>query len=244
MQAFTAVYLPGWLIFIGGMLIISSVNAATVQAMVNRAGRSNTQLWYMKPGIFVHELLHAVVARLFGLQVTNFSMRADVVSGSAAHVSLRYNRRSPWAQLGLFLSSSAPVWGISTVLLIMGRWAFFPTDGRLWPVLTAATSLNEKWLAMRGLIQINWVWFAAFIVTALVLTPGIALSAQDLRNMWRSAPIVFLLTIVIFYVFFDVLASWICLVVAVELECVIVRCDYAAFQYLDLVTGKHFVNEC
>ncbi|MGO2744053.1 MAG: hypothetical protein ACTIAB_01660 [Lacticaseibacillus paracasei] len=201
MQAFTAVYLPGWLIFIGGMLIISSVNAATVQAMVNRAGRSNTQLWYMKPGVFVHELLHAVVARLFGLQVTNFSMRADVVSGSAAHVSLRYNRRSPWAQLGLFLSSSASVWGISTVLLIMGRWAFFPTDGRLWPVLTAATSLNEKWLAMRGLIQINWVWFAAFIVTALVLTPGIALSAQDLRNMWRSAPIVFLLTIVIFYVF-------------------------------------------
>ncbi len=96
---------------------------------------------------------------------------------------------------------------------------------------------------MRGLIQINWVWFAAFIVTALVLTPGIALSAQDLRNMWRSAPIVFLLTIVIF-MFFDVLASWICLVVAVELECVIVRCDYAAFQYLDLVTGKHFVNEC
>ena len=188
MQAFTAVYLPGWLIFIGGMLIISSVNAATVQAMVNRAGRSNTQLWYMKPGIFVHELLHAVVARLFGLQVTNFSMRADVVSGSAAHVSLRYNRRSLWAQLVLFLSSSAPVWGISTVLLIMGRWAFFPTDGRLWPVLTAATSLNEK-------------WFAAFIVTALVLTPGIALSAQDLRNMWRSAPIVFLLTIVIFYVF-------------------------------------------
>ena len=92
MQAFTAVYLPGWLIFIGGMLIISSVNAPTVQAMVNRAGRSNTQLWYMKPGIFVHELLHAVVARLFGLQVTNFSMRADVVSGSAAHVSLRYTR--------------------------------------------------------------------------------------------------------------------------------------------------------
>lgn len=47
-----------------------------------------------------------------------------------------------------------------------------------------------------------------------------------------------------FLCFFDVLASWICLVVAVELECVIVRCDYAALQYLDLVTGKHFVNEC
>lgn len=89
MQAFTAVYLPGWLIFIGGMLIISSVNAATVQAMVNRAGRSNTQLWYMKPGIFVHELLHAVVARLFGLQVTNFSMRADVVSGSACQSAVQ-----------------------------------------------------------------------------------------------------------------------------------------------------------
>ena len=38
------------------------------------------------------------------------------------------------------------------------------------------------------LIQINWVWFAAFIVTALVLTPGIALSAQDLRNDVAQCP--------------------------------------------------------
>lgn len=90
MQAFMAVYVPSWLIFIGGIVLISTVNGATVQALVNRVGRSNTQIWYMKPGIFVHELLHAIVARLFGLQVTNFSLRADPRQGSAAHVSLQY----------------------------------------------------------------------------------------------------------------------------------------------------------
>ncbi len=32
MQAFMAVYVPGWLIFIGGIMLISTVNGATVQA--------------------------------------------------------------------------------------------------------------------------------------------------------------------------------------------------------------------
>ncbi len=40
MQAFMAIYVPGWLIFIGGIVLISTVNGATVQALVNRVGRS------------------------------------------------------------------------------------------------------------------------------------------------------------------------------------------------------------
>lgn len=57
----------------------------------------------MKPGIFVHELLLDIVARSFGLQVTNFSLRADPRTGSAALVSLTYTRHNPIAQSGLFL---------------------------------------------------------------------------------------------------------------------------------------------
>lgn len=176
MQVFMNVYVPGWLIFIGGILLISAVNGATVQAMVNHAGRSNTQIWYMKPGIFVHELLHAAVARLFGLQVTNFSLRADPLQGSAAHVSLRYDRHDPLAQLGLFLSSSAPVWGISVVLLVLGRWAFFPAGNQVWEVLAASSSLSEKWVMMRSMVVVNWQWLAIFLVVTLILTPGVALS--------------------------------------------------------------------
>ncbi|MDG3061780.1 hypothetical protein KTT66_03675 [Lacticaseibacillus casei] len=201
MQAFMNVYVPGWLIFIGGILLISVVNGATVQAMVNHAGRSNTQIWYMKPGIFVHELLHAAIARVFGLQVTNFSLRADPLQGSAAHVSLRYDRHDPLAQLGLFLSSSAPVWGISIVLLVLGRWAFFPAGNQVWQVLAASSSLSEKWVMMRGMVAINWQWLAIFLVVTLILTPGVALSHRDLQNMWQSAPVAFLGTMVIFYLF-------------------------------------------
>ena len=199
MQAFMAVYVPGWLIFIGGIVLISTVNGATVQALVNRVGRSNTQIWYMKPGIFVHELLHAIVARLFGLQVTNFSLRADPRQGSAAHVSLQYQRHNPIAQLGLFLSSSAPVWGISLILLVLGRWAFFPAGSQVWQVFVTTASLGEKWVMMREMMQINWRWLLIFFVLTLVLTPGVALSHRDLQNMWQSAPIAFLVTIVIFY---------------------------------------------
>lgn len=39
MQAFMAIVVPGWLIFIGGIVLNCTVHGATVTALVNRVGR-------------------------------------------------------------------------------------------------------------------------------------------------------------------------------------------------------------
>mgnify|MGYP004469623715 CR=1 FL=1 len=161
-----------------GILIIASLglswlNAATIQQVVNRTGKSNSQLWLMKPGIFVHELLHAIVGWLFGVQISGFSMRPD--HDSAAHVTFNYNRRSLRQRLGVSLASAAPVWGISAILLIVGKRAWFHK-----------VALNQ--LLTLG-PHPDWQWVAGWIVLTILLTFGASLSQQDLKNTLIGLPI-------------------------------------------------------
>lgn len=161
---------------LGGSYLFSWLMAViagnTTQQLVNRTGRSNGQLWFMKPGILVHEALHAVVGLAFGLHITAFSLRPT--ADSAAHVSFRYASHSWRARLGLFFSASAPVWGISAALLLLGKRAW-------WPQLAWA-AISPHNLAP------DWPWVAGWALLTVMLTFGLALSHQDLVNMWRGTP--------------------------------------------------------
>ncbi|WP_054722655.1 hypothetical protein [Lacticaseibacillus nasuensis] len=161
---------------LGGSYLFSWLMAViagnTTQQLVNRTGRSNGQLWFMKPGILVHEALHAVVGLVFGLHITAFSLRPT--ADSAAHVSFRYASHSWRARLGLFFSASAPVWGISATLLLLGKRAWWPQQA--W----AAISPHN--------LAPDWPWVAGWALLTVMLTFGLALSHQDLVNMWRGTP--------------------------------------------------------
>ncbi|KRM72416.1 hypothetical protein [Lacticaseibacillus brantae] len=119
-------------IFIVGVATLKWLNDATVQLAVNRTGRSNHQIWWMQPGIFIHELWHASVAMIFGIRVKGLSMRADEAAGSAAHVTLNFKPHSIWQQTGMFLSATAPVWGNALVMSRLTQRAFLPTGFRLF----------------------------------------------------------------------------------------------------------------
>ncbi|WP_461213459.1 hypothetical protein [Lacticaseibacillus sp. GG6-2] len=171
-----------------GLVIAASVglswlNSQTVQAVVNRTGKANFQLWLMRPGIFVHETLHALVGLLFGVQVTQFSLRPD--ANSAAHVSFRYNRHSWWQRLGVALASAAPLWGIGSFLLLLGKHAWFP--GVSWQKLGEVAPTPD------------WPWVLGWLVAAVLLTFGASLSRQDLRNTWVGLPLVIVLLIIVFF---------------------------------------------
>lgn len=170
-----------------GLIIAASVglswlNGKTVQAVVNRTGKANFQLWLMRPGIFVHEALHALVGLLFGVKVTQFSLRPD--ANSAAHVSFSYNRHSWWQRLGVALASAAPLWGIGSFLLLLGKRAWFPNVA--WQALGVVTPTPD------------WPWVAGWLVAAVLLTFGASLSRQDLRNTWVGLPLVIGLLIIVF----------------------------------------------
>lgn len=127
----------------------------------------------MKPGIFVHELLHAMVGWLFGVKISGFSMRAD--QDSAAHVTFNFNRRSLRQCLGVGLASAAPVWGISGILLVVGKRAWFHKVA-----LSQLSTLGPN---------PDWAWVIGWIALTILLTFGASLSQQDLKNTLIGLPI-------------------------------------------------------
>ena len=161
------------LILVVASLGLSWLNAATIQQVVNRTGKSNSQLWLMKPGIFVHELCHAVVGWLFGVQISGFSMRPD--QDSAAHVTFNYNPHSLRQRLGVGLASAAPVFGISGILLAVGKRAWFH-------------KVALRQLSTPG-PNPDWAWVAGWLVLTILLTFGASLSKQDLKNTLIGLPI-------------------------------------------------------
>jgi hypothetical protein len=161
------------LILVLASLGLSWLNAATIQQVVNRTGKSNSQLWVMKPGIFVHELLHATVGWLFGVKISGFSMRAD--QDSAAHVTFNFDRRSLRQRLGVGLASAAPVWGISGILLVVGKRAWFHKVA-----LSQLSTLGPN---------PDWAWVIGWIALTILLTFGASLSQQDLKNTLIGLPI-------------------------------------------------------
>ncbi|WP_390408565.1 hypothetical protein [Lacticaseibacillus jixiensis] len=196
MQSFLSTVILTAALVVAFCLGLSWLNANTIQIVVNKRGKANSQLWLMKPGIFVHELLHAAVGRLFGLQVTQFSLQAD--TRSAAHVSFAYNRRSPKHQLGLFLASTAPLWGISIILVLLGKYAWYP--GAAWSqVLRIAPAPNWPWVAIWGVVMV-------------LLTFGASLSKQDLHNTLAALPLLIVIALVLYgvgwWVYPPLLSAW------------------------------------
>lgn len=185
MQLFAMTFLATFALLFGGSWLISRVTGHTTQAVVQRTGKSNSQLWLMKPGIFLHELMHAVVGKLFGMRITEFSLRPR--GESAAHVSFAYNPRSIRQRFGLFMSGSAPVWGLSAVLLVLAKRAWLHAIA--WQALPTVRFAD---------LQPDWPWVAAWAVVTFLLTFGMSLSPQDFRNMWAGTPIVAVLMLLVF----------------------------------------------
>lgn len=163
------------LILIGGAAGLSWLNGRTIQHVVNRTGKSNAQLWLMKPGLWVHETGHALVGRLFGLHIQEFSVRASADRRTAGHVTFAFNKHSLWQRLGLFFSGGAPIWVSGLVTLVIAKRAFWPGQ----PLAMVG------W----GTLLPDWPWVGIWVASALLLSFGASLSAADLRTMMRGLPV-------------------------------------------------------
>ncbi|KRN23542.1 hypothetical protein [Lacticaseibacillus camelliae] len=155
-------------------IILSWINGRTIQHIVNVTGKSNAQLPLMKPGLWVHETAHALVGRLFGLRIQEFSVSQSADRRSAGHVTFRFKKHSLWQRLGLFFAGGAPVWVFGAVVLMIGKRAF-------WPGQPLA-------LVGWGTILPAWPWALAWLVITLTLSFGASLSAADLHTTLRGMP--------------------------------------------------------
>lgn len=162
-------------ILLASAMILSWLNARTIQHIVNVTGKSNAQLWEMLPGLWVHETAHALVGRLFGLHIQEFSVHQSADRRAAGHVTFSFNKHSLWQRLGLFFAGGAPIWTFGAVVLVIGKRAF-------WPGQPLA-------LVGLGTMMPAWPWVGAWLLLTLLLSFGASLSSADLRTMMRGLPV-------------------------------------------------------
>ncbi|MFD1431484.1 hypothetical protein [Lacticaseibacillus yichunensis] len=171
-------------ILVGATVGLSWLNGLLVQHIVNRRGKASSQLWVMKPGLLVHESLHALVGKLFGLHIAEYSLRPDASGRTAGHVTFTYSKKTLWQRLGLSVAASAPLWGISAILVLSGKWILWP--GQPWRTISVAT------------ISAPWWQILLWVGVALLLSFGANLSPQDLRGAAKGLPFLLIALIAMF----------------------------------------------
>jgi len=178
-------------IFALGIVMLKWINDRTVALVVNHTGKSNNRLWFMQPGILIHELWHALVAILFGIRVKGLSMRADYAAGSAAHVTMAYNPHNLWHQTGMFLAATAPVWGNALVINLLSWRAFYYHTTTFSP---------------------DWPWVIILTVVGMTIVFGISPSWQDLRNAAHGLPfflgLLLLVWVGLYFIFPSEMVIW------------------------------------
>ncbi|WP_461226804.1 hypothetical protein [Lacticaseibacillus suihuaensis] len=162
--------------------VLTGLNHATLQRLVNLAQRDSAHVWWAKPGLWWHETTHALVGALFGLHIAEFSLRAR--GETAGHVTFRLRPRSWWQHLGLFLAAGAPVWTSSCAILLVGKAVWWPH--------VAWNAVSQSTLAP------NWLGVGAWVLMSLVLSLGAVLSVADLRQLLRGTPAAVALLLVVF----------------------------------------------
>lgn len=171
------------LLLVAGALGLSWLNTATIQHLVNVRGKNSSQLWLTKPGLWLHELSHALLGRLFGMQIADFSVHDGPQASCAGHVTLRFRQQSLWQRFGLFFAGGAPLWVSGALELISARYVF-------WPQVPLA-------LINQATFNPDWRWALAWLVGVFLINLGASLSAADIKMMLRGLPVAAVLLVIV-----------------------------------------------
>jgi hypothetical protein len=151
-------------------------------------------LWTAWIGTPVHELSHALMAKIFGHTITDLSLfEPDARSGKLGHVSHTYNRLSLYQRIGNFFIGAAPLLLASPILLFMiyyflplSRVIFHPLANGFpgWQMLflTAKQTLG---LLINPIHFHSWK-FWLFLYVSFAIVSHLAPSKEDRGNMWRG----------------------------------------------------------
>lgn len=153
---------------------------------------SDVPKWNYFPGTVVHEISHLVVAKIFGLNVNDFSLfHFKDFGNELGFVQVAYNSHSLKDRLGMFLSSIAPMISISSLTYFI--------------IFSNSTSLVE----IQNNNPLNFVLFVlnpfnfgflrwiVLILVVLFLTNGIFLSLADIKSGFQAGWIVLIPLVVI-----------------------------------------------
>lgn len=147
-------------------------------------------LWTAWIGTPIHELGHALFAKIFRHKIISISLfQPDKLTGNLGHVDHSYDKKSIYQQVGNFFVAIAP--------LLFGLLAIYGFGKLLLPssaiLLPSGESIRlviiSSFEAIIALFQPEFFrqWqFWLFLYLAFAITSHMAPSTQDLRGMYRG----------------------------------------------------------
>lgn len=152
--------------------------------------------WVIWPGIVVHELSHAIVAKLMLARITNISLFSKT-GGSVTHT------RAKVPVIGSPIISMAPLFGCIAAIAALA-YAFGFDERLIMTDPSAATYFSNIGLFFRENFASWRFWL--FLYLMLATATAIAPSNQDFKNSWWG--IVLILVALGALVYFGVAASF------------------------------------
>lgn len=137
-------------------------------------------------GTPLHEMSHAVFARLFGMNVNKVVFyQPDPASKTLGYVDFTFNPHRAWHRIGLVIVGIAPLIGGLAVIQGVVSWADFPRlavqDLTYNKTLFAEGAIPNYYMSIADYASSNWWTLLVSICTVSVVTHSTP-SAADLRN--------------------------------------------------------------
>lgn len=178
-------------------------------------------LYYL--GAVVHESSHAILCILTGARISEF-----VIFDEQPHVT---HSKSKIPVIGIFLISSAPIYGGLFFLFLVNHYAL----GNYFTISPIANNWeNIFWEPMKILKQINPLQWQSYVMFFLFLNIGamIGPSLQDIKNIWL---VVLLMFFVKSYYLADIcVIAFSLILVNITIQIVFILCT----KIFSLIVGK------
>lgn len=203
---------------------LTIVNRSTKRLLAN-AFSINSQVYFGFLGIFLHELSHYLMAKLFGHQIVavrflklpHMASEADENGMQSSrdralgYVNHTWNQRNFYQVLGNLFIGIAPIFGCTLALLGFARLLVPNLFGAIISLLQSPLTVDWStfFLTLTDGHQSWLLWLIFIIISLSISIGGFDLSQADLKNSWQGLISFVLLIILLTLIFtFIGLSTW------------------------------------
>lgn len=149
-------------------------------------------IWTAWIGTPIHELSHAIMAKIFGHKITEFAIfRPNEETGGLGYVNHTYNRFNPYQRIGNFPIAIAPLF-FGSIFLIFLLYLLVPNSKEIFAPIANNIGFSEVFFNSFKDAIINFFspenlhsWnFWIFLYISFCVASHIGISKADRRGMW------------------------------------------------------------
>lgn len=148
---------------------------------------NNAGVWLLAPGVIIHELSHAIMSLIFGMQITDMKLFIPhSPDGTLGYVSTAYNTSSLKDRIGMVFVGIAPLIGNTFLVCLIYNLMFKQNAIIIWKnIKILFKQPNALFTILSQLFNItnyNPFKLIVFIIVMIILLSGFSLSQADLNT--------------------------------------------------------------